>query len=242
MKKTERRCVMGKVLILLIIFLILMSQNNPSIKSDNSALIGNYMLDVIENKTNKDVCFAFYAVDSNTEEADVPVVKEELKKIVVEPKSEVVLKKVEATKPVQSKRKDLVNEVIEKYNGRDSYDHRVLNEIANALRGKSKNETIMNIYRYAFYTFDGNFKFKGTSVLTAMRTKQGDCTEVSLLSDYLLKRNDIDSRLVHGYIKTDSELIKHDWVEFYDSGEWINLDKFYWGVENELIREGFGVW
>lgn len=58
-----------------------------------------------------------------------------------------------------------------------------------------------------------------------LETRQGDCTEHSVLTSALLKANGIPTRLADGVIWFDARLGYHEWVEVWLDGEgWVPVD------------------
>ena len=58
-----------------------------------------------------------------------------------------------------------------------------------------------------------------------LESRQGDCTEHSVLASALLKANGVPARLVDGVIAFDGKLGYHEWVEAYVEGEgWTPVD------------------
>ncbi|MEW5855472.1 MAG: transglutaminase-like domain-containing protein [Myxococcota bacterium] len=58
-----------------------------------------------------------------------------------------------------------------------------------------------------------------------LQSRQGDCTEHSVLLSALLKASGIPARLVDGVIAFESKLGYHEWVEAYLDGEgWVPVD------------------
>ena len=101
--------------------------------------------------------------------------------------------------------------------------------IAKPFKGLPKKEIISKSYNWVV----NNLEYAGyipddRAALYALRKKRGDCTEYMYLLAALLRANVIPSRLVAGYVYTQSQLAHasdyHNWVEVLVDGQWLVVD------------------
>ena len=67
----------------------------------------------------------------------------------------------------------------------------------------------------------------------------GDCTDMARLKSYMYRFAEIDNRLVHGFVVTDSALYKHDWIEYYNGTDWVSNEqkRFHSDLQKVLMYE-----
>jgi len=73
---------------------------------------------------------------------------------------------------------------------------------------------VENVIKYEFNWFP-----KGID--RTWKDKKGDCTDKSMLKQFMYYKMGINSRLVHGY---DPKGKKHDWLQFRYKNDWLSLE------------------
>lgn len=75
-----------------------------------------------------------------------------------------------------------------------------------------------------------------------MKSRKGDCDELSYLYISLLRSAGIPSRYVEGFLAKENEtrFVRHMWVEFYD-GEWVPVEVAGTGKIEDEVNTNFGV-
>jgi len=76
-------------------------------------------------------------------------------------------------------------------------------------------------YRY-IRVKSARFGFAGTQEI--LSTREGDCTEHSLLLSSLLRRTGVPARLAYGFLLTRQGFTGHAWTEAFLDGRWVWLD------------------
>lgn len=92
---------------------------------------------------------------------------------------------------------------------------------------KTPREIIAAVTRYVNELVEEkNLSRAYAPALTTLETRQGDCTEHSVLASALLRQNGIPTRLADGVIAmSNGKLGYHEWLEAYVDGEgWIPVD------------------
>jgi transglutaminase-like putative cysteine protease len=75
------------------------------------------------------------------------------------------------------------------------------------------------------YVEEKNLSRAYSPATATLESRQGDCTEHSVLASALLKANGIPARLVDGVIAFDGKIGYHEWVEAFVDGEgWLPVD------------------
>lgn len=99
---------------------------------------------------------------------------------------------------------------------------------AKSIIGKDSNAYIVakSLEKWVYgYIFDKNYTVDFANASQTLTSKQGDCTEHSVLLAALLRAINIPSKVIVGlvYSPENKAFIYHMWVKAY-IGEWINLD------------------
>lgn len=99
-----------------------------------------------------------------------------------------------------------------------------IKNIANKIKGSTKEETILKIYEYTqnaltYKTIPGILGAK-----KAIQGKQGKCSEYSAVMIALCRAKNIPARIITGQIAREKNT-KHNWVEVYfDQYGWVTFD------------------
>jgi len=124
-----------------------------------------------------------------------------------------------------------------------------INYLAEQLKGNSTLETAYNIDIWVEEHNNYEYGKYKNRMCDYLNTGIGDCTDVARLKNMLLQKNNISSRLVHGYnvYLKDGNTIqdKHDWYEFEYHPYWSN--KSFWvtyeySYYKHLKKIGHGIW
>ncbi len=110
--------------------------------------------------------------------------------------------------------------------------------IASSLVGRTREETVRNIFAYVVDTLEyDNSLREDRSALLALRTGRGDCTEYTELMIALCRANQIPARYVNGFVASRNydDNPRHNWVEVYfEVHGWIAFDPTFADAENSL--------
>ena len=122
--------------------------------------------------------------------------------------------------------------------GYSSYWRKELQNTAIELKGDSTIETIRNIEYWAATEIEYKFYWDPRGLYRTWATKEGDCTDNSMLIQEMLRHNGIRTKLVHGYcINIDRKKYKHDWLVFNRKMIIDSTDRC-----GEYKEVGHGVW
>ncbi len=101
---------------------------------------------------------------------------------------------------------------------------------AKQIGGNTSSEVAKNIFVWLSNNItQGNYSEQSKGAEYLLRSKQGDCTEISYAFVALARLKGVAARTVRGlYVERESQLINasdfHDWAEFYDGSKWILVD------------------
>ena len=73
-----------------------------------------------------------------------------------------------------------------------------------------------------------------------LETREGDCTEHSLLLVNLLRILNIPARIAYGFVLMDNGFIGHVWSELYYRGRWHWLDPSFPADESRRLKLRLG--
>ena len=110
-----------------------------------------------------------------------------------------------------------------------------LDKKAEELKGINDYRTAQNINDYVYEVIEHKFYRSPRGISKTWKEKKGDCTDKAMIQYYMLRKNKIKSRLVHGL----ADGVLHDWIEVNINGKWETpeVKRF-----NKLRRLGYGIW
>ncbi len=79
------------------------------------------------------------------------------------------------------------------------------------------------------------------SALEALRTREGDCNEHSILAVAILRALGIPSRVVFGLVYDSGFFFFHAWVEAFDGKKWVEFDPTWGLFPADILRIRLGV-
>jgi transglutaminase-like putative cysteine protease len=97
--------------------------------------------------------------------------------------------------------------------------------LASQLMGKTPTETAKRIFDWQLESLAAShFTREHLGALTALSTRQGDCTEFAYLFAALARSNKVPARIIAGFVAEKDKVLKpgefHNWAEFYDGRVW----------------------
>ena len=95
-----------------------------------------------------------------------------------------------------------------------------------------KQTTVLFIDNFVNEIIEYKFYYHAKGIDRTWGEKEGDCTDISMLKQFMLYKANIKSRLVHGY---DIDGNKHDWYEYKISNKWQSIE-----LNNRKV--GLGTW
>jgi transglutaminase-like putative cysteine protease len=113
-----------------------------------------------------------------------------------------------------------------------------IEETAIRLNGTDVKTTVYKIDSLAVQYIEYEFTYYPKTIEQILKTKKGDCSDHATLSMHLLSLLGIKTRKVYGYILIDDQKYKHDWFEYYDQGEWKDIESEMYNI----IKQGRGFW
>jgi len=96
--------------------------------------------------------------------------------------------------------------------------------------------------RSLVYSFISNksTRYAFADVDKILETREGDCTEHSLLLVNLLRVLKIPARIAYGFVLMDNGFIGHAWSELYYGGHWYWLDPSFPAAESRRLKLRLG--
>jgi len=116
-----------------------------------------------------------------------------------------------------------------------AYPYGKLDIMAKELKGQTDYETVMNIDSWVENNIKHKFYWYPRGISRTLYDMTGDCSDKTVLKQYMLRNNKIDTRLVHGF--ADSKL--HDWYEVKLNNTWWTHEDRYFNLIKKL---GYGLW
>ena len=100
----------------------------------------------------------------------------------------------------------------------------------------------MECLRKLVYSFISNksTRYAFADVDEILETREGDCTEHSLLILNLLRVLKIPARIAYGFVLMDNGFIGHAWSELYYEGRWYWLDPSFPAAESRRLKLRLG--
>ncbi len=109
-------------------------------------------------------------------------------------------------------------------------------KIVGGIRGEQAARKILSwVY---LYINKKNLQSAYSSALEVLQSRQGDCTEHSILFSSLVKALGIPARIVNGLVYYQDSFGYHEWVEIYLNGGWRGVDPALnqWNIDATHIK------
>jgi len=122
-------------------------------------------------------------------------------------------------------------------------DHADIKRAAATCVGKTPALTARAAYKWVSRNIESSgYNARDHGALSALKSKQGDCSEMAYLAVALCRSCDLPARYMSGYVIHRNEILKpynfHNWCEFHDGNSWRVLDpnlKIFMSKENAFV-------
>lgn len=109
---------------------------------------------------------------------------------------------------------------------------------AKELKGINDYITVRNIDNYVNKEIKYKFYIRPRGLIKTWEEKKGDCSDRAMIKVYLLSRNNIKTRYVHGIV---DYFYLHDWYQVRLNNKWQipDTEKAQW---KSMRKMGYGLW
>lgn len=112
--------------------------------------------------------------------------------------------------------------------------------------GRARRKGVLDLQRLADEVFAAirtkstRYGFAGTREI--LDSREGDCTEHSLLLVSLLRKAGLPARIAYGFVLLDDGFQGHAWTEVYLAGRWHRMDPSFRGWEAGRLKIRLGIY